>query len=201
MIDSLSRLWTDQIFLSVRLPSSSEFLFCWTPKHRNVRIIPSVPHTSSENFSTLELLFVHIYPCPSLPVRSDGEHEEVHGQGTNGASNGDRPHPGKDDVPEELPVHVLFGPDTPHRHHRANLTVGGANRDPHVGCQKNSQSRTNLNAEPTENRTQLCYYQTEAYPEHSIHSCCIPTFWDSLNTANISCQEPVIKYLCVLLFR
>lgn len=131
---------------------------------------------SSENFSTLELLFVHIYPCPSLPVRSDGEHEEVHGQGTDGASNGDRPHPGKDDVPEKLPVHVLFGPDTPHRHHRANLTVGGANRDPHVGCQKNSQSRTNLNAEPTENRTQLCYYQTEAYPEHSIHSCCIPTF-------------------------
>lgn len=67
MIDSLSRLWTDQIFLSVRLPSSSEFLFCWTPKHRNVRIIPSVPHTSSENFSTLELLFVHINPCPLLP--------------------------------------------------------------------------------------------------------------------------------------
>lgn len=159
MIDSLSRLWTDQIFLSVRLPSSSEFLFCWTPKHRNVRIIPSVPHTSSENFSTLELLFVHIYPCPSLPVRSDGEHEEVHGQGTDGTSNGDRPHPGKDDVPEKLPVHVLFGPDTPHRHHRANLTVGGANRDPHVGRQKNSQSRTNLNAEPTENKTQLCYNQ------------------------------------------
>lgn len=59
MIDSLSRLWTDQIFLSVRLPSSSEFLFCWTPKHRNVRIIPSVPHTSSENFSTLEFLFTY----------------------------------------------------------------------------------------------------------------------------------------------
>lgn len=104
---------------------------------------------SSENFSTVELLFVHIHPCPSLPVQSDGKHKEVHDQGADGASNGDRPHPGQDDVSEKLPVHVLFGPDTPHRHHRADLTVGGADRDPHIGRQKNSQSRTNLNAEPT----------------------------------------------------
>lgn len=129
-------------------------------------LYPHSSHVSSENFSTVELLFVHIHPCPSLPVQSDGKHKEVHDQGADGASNGDRPHPGQDDVSEKLPVHVLFGPDTPHRHHRADLTVGGADRDPHIGRQKNSQSRTNLNAEPTKNKTQLCYHSLKL--THSI---------------------------------